>query len=139
MDTVFDLTFYINDDDYEDGFHIGLFATREDAEAVAARYISEVPGFKDYDCTPSVIAFPVIGRSDHTQQVYRFLGWNTNEVMDEVDIIISSCFVNRNEAEKALSQAKEGTPREEWVLNCHTIGQCDWSEGFARTSTEGEV
>ena len=139
MDTLFDLTFYFNDDDYEGGFHIGLFATREEAEAVAARYISEVPGFKDYDCTPGVIAFPVIGGMDHTTQVYRFLGWNINEDLDEIDILISSCFADQNEAEKALFQAKEITPREEWALNRHTIGQCDWMEGFVRTSTEEKV
>ncbi len=139
MDMLFDLTFYINDDDYENGFHIGLFETREEAETVAARYISEVPGFKDCDCTPSVIAFPVIGGTDHTQQVYRFLGWNTNEDLDEIDILISSCFADQNEAEKELFHAKEKTPREEWALNSHTIGQCDWAEGFVRVYPEDKV
>ena len=136
MDKLFDLTFYTNDEDYEDGFHIGLFTTQEEAESVAARYTKEVPGFKDYDCISRVFAFSVIGGEDHTKQVYRFLGWNINEDLDEVDILISSCFADRNKAEKALLLAKERTPREEWALNCHTIAQCDWAEGFVRVYPE---
>lgn len=133
MDTLFDLSFYTNiDDDNEDEFHIGLFLTKEEAQAVAVKYLKEVPGFKDYDCTPRVIAFPVIGGVNETGKVYRFLGWNTDENLNEIDIIISSCFVELNAAENALVQAKKITPREEWALNCHTIGQCDWAEGFVR-------
>ena len=132
MDKLFDLTIYIHNGEHEDGFHIGLFSTREQAESVADRYLREVSGFKDYDCMPRVFEFPVIGAVEHTRQVYRFVGWNTNADFDEVDILVSSCFVDRNEAEMALSQAKEVTQREEWVLNCHIIGQCDWAEGFVR-------
>ena len=132
MDKLFDLTFFTNDEDYEEGFHIGLFTTQEEAESVAERYSKEVPGFKDYDCISRVFAFPVIGGIDQIKQVYRILGWNTNENLDEIDILIRSCFADRDEAEKALLLAKESTPREEWVLNCHTIGQCDWAEGFIR-------
>ena len=139
MDKLFDLTFFTNDEDYEEGFHIGLFTTQEEAESVAERYSKEVPGFKDNDCISRVFAFPVIGGTDQTKQVYRILGWNTNENLDEIDILISSCFADRNEAEKALLLAKQRTPREEWALNCHIIGQCDWAEGFVRTSAEEEI
>lgn len=132
MDRLFDLSFYVNEVDHEEGFHIGLFVTREAAEAVAARYIEEVPGFKDYDCIPRVIEFPVIGGTAHTTQVYRFEGWNTDDNLDETDTIISSCFADSDEAEKALLLAKERLPREEWVLNRHVIGACDWAEGFVR-------
>ena len=132
MDKLFDLTFYINDGDHEDGFQIGLFETQEQAEAVAEHYAREVPGFKDYDCVPHVLAFPVIGGTAETRQVYRFIVWNTNEDLDECDILISSCFADREEAEKTLLIAKERMPREQWALNCHTVGQCDWTEGFVR-------
>ena len=64
MDKLFDLTFFTNDEDYEEGFHIGLFTTQEEAESVAERYSKEVPGFKDYDCISRVFAFPVIGGTD---------------------------------------------------------------------------
>lgn len=142
MDKLFDLSFYASsNEDYEEGFLIGLFATQEEAESVAAHYRREIPGFKDYDCVPRVISFPVIGGENDAKQVYRFQGWNTDENMDEVDIIISSCFVDLMEAENALVLAKERTPREEWVMNCHTIGQCDWREGFERCfgkKTKGE-
>ena len=132
MDKLFDLTFFTNDEDYEEGFHIGLFTTQEEAESVAERYLKEVPGFKDYDCISRVCAFPVIDGTDQTKQVYRILGWNTSENLNEIDILISSCFADRDEAEKALLLAKQRTPREEWVLNCHIIGKCNWAEGFAR-------
>ena len=72
MDKLFDLTFFTNDEDYEEGFHIGLFTTQEEAESVAERYLNEVPGFKDYDCIPRVFAFPVVGGTEQTKQVYRF-------------------------------------------------------------------
>lgn len=139
MDKLYDLTFYTNHEDYEEGFHIGLFTTQEEAESVAERYLREVPGFKDYDCTPRVSAFPVINGTDDTKKVYRFMGWNTNEDLDEVDIIISSCFADQGEAENALSMARERMLRKEWVMNCHTIGQSDWAEGFMRTSVEEEI
>lgn len=129
MEQLFDLTFLNND---EDGFHIGLFATREEAEAVAARYAAEVPGFRDYDCITRVTPFPVIGGTAHTTQVYRFQGWNWDEDKDEIDILVSSCFTDAAEAEAALEIAKRSTPRQEWVMNCHVIGQCDWAEGFER-------
>lgn len=98
----------------------------------AARYIEEVPGFKDDDCIPRVIEFLVIGGTTHTTQVYRFEGWNTDEELNETDILISSCFADPTDAEKALSVAQERTPREEWVMNRHTVGECDWAEGFER-------
>ena len=132
MDKLFDLTFFTNDEDYEEDFHIGLFTTQEEAESVAEHYLKEVPGFKDYDCISRVFVFPVIGGTEQTKQVYRILGWNINENLDEIDILISSCFADRDEAEKALLLAKQRTPREEWVLNCHIIGKCNWEEGFAR-------
>ena len=57
MDKLFDLTFFTNDEDYEEGFHIGLFTTQEEAESVAEHYLKEVPGFKDYDCISRVLYF----------------------------------------------------------------------------------
>lgn len=67
MDKLFDLTFFTNDEDYEDSFHIGLFTTQEEAESVAERYSKEVPGFKDHDCMSRVFAFPVIGGTEQNQ------------------------------------------------------------------------
>lgn len=131
MDQLYDLTFYVEEGS-EEGFHIGLFLTREEAEAAAARYLSEVPGFRDYDCIPRVTAFPVIGGGKDTVEVYRFEGWNVGKDLEEKDILISSCFADWSEAEAALAQTAMETRRDEWALNRHVIGQCDWAEGFAR-------
>lgn len=61
--------------------------------------------------------------------------------MDEAGIMISSCFADRMEAENARVPDKERTPREEWVMNRRTTGQCDWQEEIERCfgkKTEGE-
>lgn len=139
MDKLYDLTFYSNPNgDYEDSFFIGLFLTQAEAEIVAERYRKEVPGFKDYDCDYRIAAFPVIGDADSIERVYRFIGWNTNEDLDEVDIIISSCFTARERAETEYQTAQEKYPREEWTLDCYTIGHCDWREGFVRCYPGGD-
>ena len=133
MDCLYDLSFYTNDERvYQQGFFIGLFLTEEEAESVAARYSENIPGFKDYDCIYRVTTFPVVGGLNHLRQVYRFEGWNTDEDLNETDIIISNCFADLDEAEKMLAQAKKSIVREEWVLNSHVIGKCDWEEGFVR-------
>lgn len=65
MKKLFCLTFYdLPDGDYRDGFHIGLFATYEEAATVAARYHKEVAGFKDYYCEAEITEVPVIGSCD---------------------------------------------------------------------------
>ena len=41
----------LSDKTHREDFFIGLFGTRAQAEAVAAHYLKQVPGFCDYDCT----------------------------------------------------------------------------------------
>lgn len=80
----YNLTFYTKVEEeylnqYRDGFDIGLFASREDAETAEARYRKEVMGFKDYDCDSQIIEVSVVGNDPAPQQVYRYVGWNTDE------------------------------------------------------------
>ena len=119
-------------------FDIGIFKSREEAEWVASRYLQEVPGFKDYDCDPSIMGIPVWDDANVNEEVYIFQGWNWNEYGDEIDCIISSCFVSRNEAETHFTQVQQQIPRQEWVLNRHIIGQCHWKEGFVREQIGGQ-
>ena len=53
------LSFFSDTEEDFAGFDIGLFRSREEAEAIASHYRKEVPGFKDYDCDPPVV------RSNH--------------------------------------------------------------------------
>lgn len=135
MDKLFSLDFYsYPNNEYPEKFHIGLFNTQEEAQQVEAHYRKEVKGFKDYHCDAVITEVPVIGNADNTQKVYRFVGWNTNEDLDEIDIIESDCFVSSAQAGAELAQAEKVNPRQEWALNCNIIGQCDWCDGFTRTS-----
>lgn len=125
------------EEDFGPGFDIGMFVSHEDAEQVAVRYRKEIPGFKDYDCDYSIMGIPVYGDAEIVDRVYIYQGWNWDENGDEVDCIISSCFVSKEQAEDAFWQARQYLRRQEWVLNCHIIGQCDWKEGFERTYPGG--
>ena len=120
------LSFFSDTEEDFSGFHIGIFKSREEAEEVASRYRKEVPGFKDYDCDAGILGIPVWNDDDVSTEVYIYQGWNWDEQGDEIDCIISSCFVSQREAEEYFAQAQQQIPRQEWVLNCHEIGQCQW-------------
>ena len=132
------LSFFSDTEEDFPGFDIGIFKSREEAVCVALRYRQKVPGFKDYDCDPSIIGIPVWDNADANEEVYIYQGWNRNEHGDEIDCIISSCFVSKDEAETFFTQAQQQIPRQEWVLNRHIIGQCHWEEGFVRELSGGQ-
>lgn len=133
MEKLYDLTFYTRPNgDYREGFFIGLFAGRQEAVEVEARYRREVPGFKDYDCEAEIRDVAVIGGRDGIREVYRYTGWNVNADFDEVDIILSDCYASREQAEADYENAKRLAPRQEWALNRYVIGRCHWKDGFVR-------
>ena len=126
------LSFFSDTEEDFDGFDIGIFRSREEAERIAFRYRQEVTGFKDYDCDPSIMGIPVWNDAEVVDKVYIYQGWNWDENGDEIDCLISSCFVSQSEAEHYFDDARKRIPRQEWVLNCHVMGQCHWQEGFVR-------
>lgn len=136
MRKLYCLTFYAQSgNEYWESFHIGLFAAREEAESVKEHYRKEIQGFKDYDCKAEITEVPVIGSENmdmEPQRVYRFQGWNVNEDLDEINIWESDCYVSREQAQADYEKAQIKMSREEWTLNRHVIGQCDWQEGFIR-------
>ena len=121
------------------GFDIGIFRSREEAEHVASRYRKEVPGFTDSDCDPTILGIPVWNDAEVADKVYIYQGWNWDENGDETDCLISSCFVSQSEAEHYFEDAQKRFPRQEWVLNCHLIGQCNWQEGFVQEPLGGTL
>lgn len=136
METLYCLTFYSNPNgDYREGFRIGLFRTREEAQSVERRYREQVPGFRDYDCEAEITPVPVIGDCSG-ECVYRFVGWNENKDLDEVDILDSDCYADLHQAETAFQKAQETRPRAQWELDRWIIGKCHWQDGFVRVFCE---
>lgn len=133
MEKLYCLTFYTQSNGtYRDGFHIGLFRTYDEAKSVENHYRQEITGFRDYECDAEISEVPVIGDAMDVVCVYRYTGWNVNEEFDEVDIVDSDCYTDYAQAEKDYHEAQATLQREEWALNRHVIGQCDWKEGFVR-------
>lgn len=131
MPNVYSLTFYHTLDGYRQGFFIGLFRTRETAAAEEAHYRRNIRGFKDYPCEAEIKELPIIGAGEaKIWSVYCFTGWNLDEYGDEVDILESPCYADREDAGAALQQAKLATPRQEWILDCYPIGMRHWLQGF---------
>ena len=55
MRKLYCLTFYAQpNDDYREGFYIGLFWTYDKAKGVEMFYRNEIPGFKDYQCDAEI-------------------------------------------------------------------------------------
>ena len=59
-------------------------------------------------------------------------GWDTDENLDEINIIESPCFVSEAQANAELKRLKSAQPRAEWVVNRWEIDRADWQEGFER-------
>ena len=136
--TLYWLSFFSDTEEDFHSFDIGIFMSREEAECVALRYRKEIPGFKDYDCESSIMGIPVWDDAEVNGEVYICQGWNWDENGDEVDYIISGCFVSQNEAEDYFAQAQQQISRQEWILNRHIIGQCHWENGFVRERSGGK-
>ena len=117
---------------HTESFMIGLFSSRGKAEQVAARYLREVPGFRDYDVTYAIREKRVIGDADRAAPLFLVCGWNVNDALDETDILESDCFALREDAEAALTHLRSAYVRAEWSLDGYTLDACLWQEGFAR-------
>ena len=102
----------LSDKTHREDFFIGLFGTRAQAEAVAAHYLKQVPGFCDYDCT-----YRVEEKSIHNVQR---------------DIIKSDFFLTEEQATFELDYLKLQCPHQEWCIRRHKIGEMLWQNGFVR-------
>ena len=100
-----------------EGFFIGVFESSEKARQVAEHYLSALPGFRDYPCTYEITEKLVVGTIGQSQKVHMIWGWDEDE--------------NGN-AQQALEEARRSMNKQEWSLDTCLIGQCHWTEGFAR-------
>ena len=91
MDTghLYSLTMY---NEWQEGFFIGLFASRGQAEQVGQEYLRDVPGFRDYPCTCEVTEKRVLGEPDPDHRVYLIWGWDEAPDGREEKIWCSECY-----------------------------------------------
>ena len=84
----------LSDKTHREDFFIGLFGTRAQAEAVAAHYLKQVPGFCDYDCTYRVEEKSIhnVQRESLPDFVWQFAGWDGKQKDGEPVNIIKSDF-----------------------------------------------
>ena len=108
----------LSDKTHREDFFIGLFGTRAQAEAVAARYLKQVPGFCDYDCT-----YRVEEKAIHDTQgeslpdfVWQFAGWDETKDGEPVNIIKSDFFLTEEQATFEQDYLKLQCPHQEWCI-----------------------
>ena len=121
-------------DNHIEAFNIGFFSSRDKAEKTARRYLTEVNGFKDYNVTYQIIEKCVIGSTDSivSSDLFIIYGWNENDELDEIDVIESSCYVIKQEAEQKLNELKSSYCRKEWCIDKYIIDECNWQDGFVK-------
>ena len=116
---------------YSEDFMIGFFRTRAMAEETATHYLRHVKGFCEYPCTYSITKKKIVDAQDEIPaEVYMVQGWDTNENMDEINIVESSCFASEAHANAELERMKIAQPRTEWIINRWRIDETHWQEGF---------
>lgn len=116
----------------QEGFFIGLFASKEEARQVAEHYLSAVPGFRDYPCTCEITERTVVGTIGPSQKVHMIWGWDEDEDGNETGIWSSDCYADEQNAQRALDEVRQRMTKQAWNLDTYQIGQCHWSEGFVR-------
>ena len=116
----------------QEGFFIGLFESTEKARQVAEHYLSAPPRFRDYPCTYEITEKLVVGTIGQSQKVYMIWGWDEDEGGTETGIWSSTCYADEQNVQQALEEARRSMNKQEWSLDTYLIGQCHWTEGFAR-------
>ncbi|MBD5081215.1 MAG: hypothetical protein HDT44_05560 [Ruminococcaceae bacterium] len=121
-------------DDHVEAFNIGFFSSRDKAEKIAKRYLTEVNGFKDYNVTYQITDKGVIDSTDSLilSDLFVIYGWDKNDELDEINVIESNCYVLKQEAEQKLNELRSSYLREEWCIDKYIIDECNWQNGFVK-------
>ena len=120
-------------DDHIEAFNIGFFSSYEKAEKTARKYLAEVEGFKDYNVTYQITEKSLIACTGSlSEDIFIIYGWNENDELDEIDVIESDCYINKNEAEQRLNELKTSYYRKEWCIDKFILNKCNWEEGFVK-------
>lgn len=142
-------------DNYREEFCIGIFSSREEAEAVAKYYLGNVEGFKDYPCSYRIEEKKVLGEGDCSKEkddgkevcnkkesegkrgaildkIYMVYGWDENSEGDEINIVESDCFITELAAKQGMAVMKQMYERAEWCISRFRVNERKWEEGFVR-------
>ena len=143
MKSVYNLMMIDKDSSYDnhiEALNIGFFSGYDKAEKTARRYLTEIGGFKDYNITYQITEKNLIGCADSlSTDMFIIYGWNENDEFDEIDVIESDCYVNKNEAEQKLSELKASYYRKEWCIDKYILDECKWKEGFEQVTPHDAV
>lgn len=115
----------ITEENYWTEYPIGLFKSTEDIDAVIKRLMSEGGKFSGPDCKAKISEVKMVGELLDQEYVYRFYGQNIDSSL-EGDMIESPCYIDKSTAIKELMKAKKCTPRQQWNLETHRVGECNW-------------
>lgn len=118
--------------DYKEEFNIGFFKSKEEATEIAQYYIKNIEGFKDYPCEYRIIEKQIIGNLKKT--IWMIQGYDFNENEDEINIIESQCYSNKEQAEKDLENYKKQYNRQNWYISNWIVEKKYNEEGFSRMS-----
>ena len=112
-------------ENYRAEYPIGLFKSACDVDAVIKRLMSDGGRFSETDCESRIIEVEVVGEDVDVECVYRFYGQNI-DASHEGDVIESPCYIDKSTAIQELMNAKKHTPRQQWNLETHIVGKCNW-------------
>ena len=115
----------VTPENYWAEYFIGFFTSAEEIDVVAKKLISSNGNFSEPDCKVRIEEVEVVGESDSVECVYRFYGQNIDSSVEE-DIVESPCYVEKSTAIQELMKAKRNTPRQQWRLETHIIGKCNY-------------
>lgn len=116
--------------DYKEEFNIGFFKSKEEATEIAQYYIKNIEGFKDYPCEYRIIEKQIIGNLKKT--IWMIQGYDFNENEDEINIIESQCYSNKEQADKDLENYKKQYNRQNWYISNWIVEKKYNEEGFSR-------
>ena len=116
--------------DYKEEFNIGFFKSKEEATEIAQYYIKNIEGFKDYPCEYRIIEKQIIGNLK--KNIWMIQGYDFNENEDEINIIESQCYSNKEQAEKDLENYKKQYNRQNWYISNWIVEKKYNEQGFSR-------
>ena len=115
----------VTPENYWAEYPIGFFASAEEIDVVVKRLMSGSGKFTESHCKVRIEEVEVVGENDITECVYRFYGQNIDSSV-EGDIIESPCYLEKSTAIQELMKAKSNTPRQQWHLETHIVGKCNY-------------
>ncbi len=116
----------ITEENYWAEYHIGLFKSIEDVEAIIKRLMSDNGKFSKPDCKARISEVEIVGDCDNIECVYRFYG-AAFDSSSEKDIVESPCYVYKSTAIEEFIKAKKEYPlAKQWFMKSHIVGECKY-------------